>query len=373
MIYTVATKPLCDGLNLAIVNSNVSKFSQKSNVAQLSVKDGLLYVNIETDNVFSEASFKGGAEGDGSPIVLVDCLKLKQLVGTFDAPVTKIEFVDGGVVLYSGKSKFTLAKIIDVEDMELTRPNTEGTVISTSDLDVESWKFVDDHQMFAIAMSFINPVFTRVWAGQDGDIIVGDMDNGIFTHSMKNTLDETCLLRSEVINTFASVPSGAKITKRDKSYIVSIETDGYTFCSEIKPDYEDNPKFGSYNADIILNMMVKTDDKAVKVNTPRILKSLSQSELLRSESIDTHVVKVTLENGQMSFVDSSINCVVDVEGDTSAAYTINMKSKTLRSAISNLDEEVVMVAPAVNDESQEIVGLLMWTKNIVILVAGAED
>ena len=121
------------------------------------------------------------------------------------------------------------------------------------------------------------------------------------------------------------------------------------------------------------NVVSVNDDKAVKVNTSQILKSLSQSELLRSESIDTHVVKVTLENGQMSFVDNSINCVVDVEGDRNAAYTINMKSKTLKSAISNLDQEVVMVAPAINNESQEIVGLLMWTENMVILVAGAED
>ena len=39
MRFTVSTKPFSDGLNLAIVNSNVSKFSQKSNIAQVSVSN----------------------------------------------------------------------------------------------------------------------------------------------------------------------------------------------------------------------------------------------------------------------------------------------------------------------------------------------
>ena len=96
MKFTVSTKPFSEGLNLAIVNSNVSKFSQKSNIAQVTVKNGMLVVNLECDNVKTEIRFKGGVTEENNSIATVSCLVLKQLVSTFDSAVTVVEFDENG-------------------------------------------------------------------------------------------------------------------------------------------------------------------------------------------------------------------------------------------------------------------------------------
>lgn len=114
MKFTVSTKPFSEGLNLAIVNSNVSKFSQKSNIAQVTVKNGMLVVNLECDNVKTEIRFKGGVTEENSSIATVSCLVLKQLVSTFDSAVTVVEFDENGLILVSGRSRFVLPDIIKI-------------------------------------------------------------------------------------------------------------------------------------------------------------------------------------------------------------------------------------------------------------------
>ena len=372
MMYTVATKPFYEGICLVVVNSNISKFNRKSSVIQVSVKDNLLLLNTEADNVKSEVRLKGGYEGSESVSILVDCVMLKQLVSTFDSQVIQIEFVENGMILYSGSSKFTVPMIADVDNLELSRPDVNSERKYTVDLKKENWKFVDDHQMFALSMSFTNAVFTRVWAGQSGDVIVGDMDNSIFTHSTKSTLDETCLLQESIINMFVSVPDGTKISKLDRSYLLVSQTDSYELYSEITPDRESNPKYGSYNSDIILDMLHKTEVSAVVVDSASILKALNQSELLRNESADTHVVDVVVCNKKLHIKDSNVNCSMDVEGDMNANFTVHMKEKTLKPAISNLDQSKITIAPAYNSDSDDIVGLVMWTDNMEVIVGGAE-
>lgn len=372
MTYTVATKPFYEGICLVVVNSNISKFNRKSSVIQVSVKDNLLLLNTEADNVKSEVRLKGGYEGSESASVLVDCVMLKQLVSTFDSAVTKIEFVENGMILYSGSSKFTVPMIADVDNLELNRPDVTSERKYTTDLKKENWKFVDDHQMFSLSMSFTNAVFTRVWVGNSGDVIVGDMDNSIFTHSTKSTLDETCLLQESIINMFVSVPDGTKISKLNSSYLLSAQTDSYELYSEITPDSESNPKYGSYNSDIILDMLHKTEVSAVVVDSAAILKALNQSELLRSESADTHVVDITVKDKKMYLTDSNINCAIDVEGDPNANFFIHMKEKTFKPAVSNLDQSKITIAPAENSDSDDTVGLVMWTDNMEVIVGGAE-
>ena len=181
MRFTVSTKPFSDGLNLAIVNSNVSKFSQKSNIAQVSVSNNQLVVNLECDNVKTEIRFKGGIDSELSDkIATVSCLVLKQLVSTFDSAVTTVEFDENGLILYSGKSKFVVPDIIKNTDMELNKPRYNAGGSDIRQIDKASWKFIDDHQMFAISMSFVNPIYTRCWIGDTTDVLVGDMDNSIF-------------------------------------------------------------------------------------------------------------------------------------------------------------------------------------------------
>ena len=50
-----------------------------------------------------------------------------------------------------------------------------------------------------------------------------------------------------------------------------------------------------------------------------------------------------------------------------------MKAPNFKSAISNIDSDSVYISPVTNDESEELVGLMMWTDNMSILVAGADQ
>ena len=119
-------------------------------------------------------------------------------------------------------------------------------------------------------------------------------------------------------------------------------------------------------------MLHKTEVSAVVVDSASILKALNQSELLRTESADTHVVDVVVCNKKLYIKDSNVNCSMDVEGDVNADFTVHMKEKTFKPAISNLDQSKITIAPAYNSDSDDIVGLVMWTDNMEVIVGGAE-
>lgn len=374
MRFTVSTKPFSDGLNLAIVNSNVSKFSQKSNIAQVSVSNNQLVVNLECDNVKTEIRFKGGIDGDVSDkIATVSCLVLKQIVSTFDSAVTTVEFDENGLILYSGKSKFVVPDIIKNTDMELNKPRYNVGGSDIRQIDKASWKFIDDHQMFAISMSFVNPIYTRCWIGDTTDVLVGDMDNSIFSHSNKGTLGETCLLRSDIINMFVSLPEDATLSNIGDAYLVHTKNDCYEMYSEVTPEHEDDPNLGSYNADIIMDMMKTDMSKAVKINTSSILKTLNQSDLLSTEDKSAKAVFINVDSNVLTVSDDNVDCKVDVEGSSGISYNIKMKASNFKSAISNIDSESVFIAPVTNGETDEIVGLILWTDNMSTLVAGADQ
>ena len=81
---------------------------------------------------------------------------------------------------------------------ELARPALVPEGAIKVKIDNSDWKFVKDYQMYAIGMSFVHPVYTQVWIGSEGDVIVGDFDNSIFTFSKKNKLGKTCLLSNTI-------------------------------------------------------------------------------------------------------------------------------------------------------------------------------
>ena len=128
MKFTVSTKPLQDGLSLGVIKSNVSKFYQKSCLAQITADKHTLTINLEAASITSELLFKGVGEGEDKVTTFVDCLMLKDLVSTLDNNTTILEFVDGGVILISGKSKFTLPQMIDESDLEIGRASCRERV-----------------------------------------------------------------------------------------------------------------------------------------------------------------------------------------------------------------------------------------------------
>lgn len=372
MKFTCSTKPLIDALNLGIINQNVSKFYQKSCLAQLTATRRSLKVNLEAAYVVSEIHLKGSGDQDESATIFVDCLLLKQLVSTFDAATTTFEFVDGGLVLHSGKSKFTLPKMIDGQELELRSTSPVTPAAPVIDIDKSDWKFIKDFQMYAIAMSFIHPVYTRVWVGEDGDVLVGDFDNSMFTHSNKSKLGSTCLLSDTIINLFNSLPDGAKLTQLENSYLINVQTDGFEYASEFTPQYESDEGVGSYNSDMILEMMGRDDSTAVKINVAAINKFLNQASLLSSNTED--IITFSYSDGSVSLVDKNVDCKLPAEVDDGvdiSDFEVDFKTVLLKSVISNFDEDEVMAAPMYQEH--EIVGITFWTKNMTTILAGVDE
>lgn len=367
MKFVVSTKPLADALNLGVINSNVSKFYQKSTIAQVTMTRSSLRINLEASRIVTEVTLKGGGDADGPETILVDCLLLKQLVSTFETSTTTLEIAGNGLILHSGKSKFTLPKMLDDVEINIRRPELPNFG-DGKEIDKAGWKFVKEYQMYAIAMSFVRAVYTRVWVGAGGDVLVGDFDNGIFTHSVKGTLGDTCLLSDTIINLFISLPDGAKMIPMTRSYVVDVSTDGYHMVSEFEPYYESDADVGSYNSDIFLTTMKEPESGAIEVNIATISKFLSQADLLAVGTDATITMKV--ENGEMILKDDNVDCRIDVKGDNIRAFELTFKMSLLKSAISNYTDDVIRIYPSIQED--EVVGILMCSNDLVTILAGLE-
>lgn len=368
MKFTVSTKPLSDALNLSIVNQNVSKFYQKSGLAQITATHKDLTINLEAANILSEVRMKGSADSDTTCYIFVDCLLLKQLVSTFDSAVVTMEFVENGLILHSGKSKFTLSNMVPELEMTLKSPAIPDYTSPVIDIDKSDWKFIKDYQMYSIAMSFVHAVYTKVWIGESGDVIVGDFDNSLFTHSKKSKLGATCLLSDTIINLFNAIPEGAQLIKLGRSYLINVKTDGYEFISEFTPQYEADDGVGSYNSDIILETLEKDESTAVIVPRASINKFLSQADLFSASSEST--IHLEVADGHLKLSDSNVDCSVDVEGNDQISYSIAFRTTILKSVISNFDEDHIYIAPSYQGE--DVVGIIVWTKNLTAALAGEE-
>lgn len=366
MKFTVSTKPLVDSISLGVINQNISNFNQKSCLAQITANRTSLTINLETDSVVTELRLKGSGDGDTENVIFVNCATLKQLVNTFDANVTELEFTDTGLILRNGKSKFILEKMMDIESISLNKPkfNNDGNSVS---IDKDSWKFVKDHQMFAISIAYIHPVFTHVYINDQGDIIVGDFDNSIFTHSKKNKLPVTCLLTDTIVNLFNILPDGATVLANNDTYIVYADTDSYEYCSEFTPHYESDPKYGSYNSNMILSLM-RISENDIVVDKSIISKSLIQSDLLSNPNDST--VDMNVESGVLSIVNRQVNCKVAIQGNTDMTFSIKLKLDQLRQVISNLDSDKIHINPIYNGE--DLNGIVLYTDDMEIMIAGVE-
>ena len=379
MKFTVNTKPLVDALALAIIQSNVSQYYARSTIAQITASRDELIINTEASSTLSEVHVKGSGDDDVVATTFVSSVSLKQLVTSFDTSTITVEFVerptaDGepivydGVILHSGKSKFTLANVTsDEADNSLTRPNQSYMNYPVSDLNQPGWKFVQSHQMFSIGMSFTNPAYTMVWIGEDGDVIVGDYDKSVFTHSVSSKLGVTCLLSDTILNLFTVVPEDSKVYRLDRTYVLESITDSYKFISEFMPKYEED--IGSYNSDIIMSTMPKTTENSIKLDLDALNKFMSQANILSTGVNDTIQWKVTGDKLDVDgeFVDyhASVQCE-----DPSAQYEMKFNFDQIRSALNKLDESVARICPLYRDD--EVVGINVWTEKLTIVLAGAD-
>lgn len=366
MKFQTNTKPFADALALGIINSNVSNFQKKSCIVQVSADKSMLKVNIEASMICTEIHLKGSGEGDPATI-FVDSLLLKQLASTLESSTITLEFAENGLIIQSGKSRFTLPKMLDTTEFELRSPVLPDYNPTSIDIDKSDWKFIKDNQMYAISMAFVHPVYTRVWVGEKGEVLVGDFDTSLFTYSKKSKLGTTCLLQDSIINLFNSLPEGAKLIKVDKDYLIQLSTDGYSYVTQFTPEYEDDDSIGSYNSDIFLSMMEHPDTFS-GVSVSAVTKLLNQAILLSSNSQDT--IKWSVSNGVLNLKDRNVDGNIPVEGLGVADYSVEFKLETLRKVIANYTEETVCISPMSQDD--QVIGILVWDKELTTIVAGVE-
>lgn len=372
MKFTLSTKPLSDALNLSVIPGNISKYYKVSCLAQVTATKRELHINLEANNVCTEVILKGVGEGGDGAVGLVDCLVLKQIVNTFDAANTVIEFTDGGLILKSGSSACTLPYLAQAEDGELKKPSLSSDNSPKVKVDPSQWKFIKDYQMYAIALSFAKLVYTRVWVGDKGDVVVGDFDNSIFTFSKDNKFGRTCLLPETIVNMLISLPEGAEMSlASDKSYRIDAKTDGFEYASEFTPIYEEDAGVGSYHAADIMGTVVKDPKYAIKVAVAPLAKFISQSDIL--SSVGDSPIDFEVSGQEVRIHDDNIDCKVKFEGNSGGEYGLKLRSSLFKSIIGHLDSETVTICPSVSEDGSNVDGLIFWTDKLTVLVGALEE
>ena len=369
MKFTCNTKPLSTALDLGIINSNVSSYHKKSNIVQLTITEGKLKINVETASIKTQLAVSGNAEGEGTSRVFVGSILLKQLISSIDTSTVTLDITDAGLVISAGKSNLTLPKLVDGDELELDTPSEPAGNAEWIQIDQNSWKFIKDNQLFALAMSFIHPVYTRIWVGADGDVLVGDFDNSLFTHSKMNKLGNTCLLSDTVINLFTCLPEDSKITKstNGRDYLVSATTDGFTYLSEFTPYYESDEGVGSYNSQIFLSKM-KSNESSVQCKASALGKFLSQAELLASTSEDT--IKLSVTPSKITVFDKNVDCSIDIPEQTEE-YTVEFRLAAFKKIVTNYGESDITIQPFKSDEGA-VDGIIVADKSLTTILGGVE-
>lgn len=371
MKFTVSTKPLAESLNLGVIKQNVSTFYQKSVLAEVKADTKSLVINLEAEGIMSEIVIKGvGEDGDQSVILFVDCLKFRDLVSTFENPTTILEFNEDGLTVYNGKSKFVLEKLLDSSDLSLNHPAKEASGHAV-EIKRENWKFIRDHQLYAISIAYIHPTYTKVFVNPQGDVIVGDFDNSIFTHSKKGQLDKQCLLPTTIINLLNVLPEGSTVVNNEDSYLARVETDSYSMWIQFKPRYESDSDMGDYNSQIILELLTPDKEKSVSLDKMALYKFITQSDLLATSTEAT--VDVTVDNGTITVVDDKVDCKAALKGNTDLSFNVKFKSLSLKALISNMDSDDINICPCYDEDTGAVNGILVWTENMEACLAGVDD
>lgn len=373
MKFTCSTKPLQNALKLGVIKSNISKFYQKSNFAKVTCNKNELRINLEASKIVTQLVMHGSGDEEQEVSIFVDCQVLNNLVNTFDSDVVTFEFTDGGIILHAGKSKFTLPRMLgdlDDADSDFKVPQTldSNAIYQSIDLKSDDWKFVADHQMFAIAINYIHPVYCRVWTGEDGDVLVGDYDNSVFTHSKHGSLGRTCLLPPTIINLFTSLPEGSKLIVAGDSYIVKVQTDGYEYTTEFTPELESDENVGSYNSEIFMGLFSHKDNY-ITLDATKATKFLNQAALVVTYD---SLVDFSVDGEFASIGDATVDCKLPIEKSEGAkTFSCKFKANFLKFVFSNLDNEKVNVTPTF-EEDGTVAGVLFWTENMSVLLGAIE-
>lgn len=373
MKFTVSTKPLKNVTDLGIIKANISKFYYRSNIVQITANKDTLKLNIEASGIKTRMTLKGSGDEDKSVSIMVDCSMFKNLLNSIENDVITLEFVEGGLCIHAGTSKFAISQMLDVNDVQLTEPIDQYTATSSVVIKPADWQFIKDHQMYAISTSAQHPVYTNAWIGSNNEIIVGDYESSLFTYSKRGNFDSVCLFPTSLINLFTSIPEGSTVSKVGRNYVLSIDTDSYSMLTEFLPKYEDDESVGSYNSEIILGML-NHPDKFVTVEVGPITKFINQTAILNQNDMDK-IIDFVIKDGKLTMSNKTSSYSMEVAADES--YEVKFPSDMLKNVLSNFDADKVNIAPMRRDETDDdgntkviTIGCLFWTDTLTTLLAG---
>ena len=366
MKFVVSTKPLKNATALGIIKSNITKLYYRSGLIQIKMNETTLILNIEAASIKTMMQLSGSGSGEGDNAIIVDCTVFKKLIDSIDADVITLSIENASLMISAGTSRFTLPQILDVNEVQLSEPIAEYSNADEITINSADWKFVSEHQTFALANydKTNYPVYTNIWVGPDHDVLTGDFELSLFTHSKKGNFDSSCLLPVSLINLFATIPEGSKIIKVDRNYLINISTDAYDIITEFAPKYEDDPAVGSYNSNIFFGVLAKPENNFT-ISIAPIIKFINQISLLSLGEFDK-VITFAVKDNVLTVSNNSNEYSMDIE--CSENYVINFKLDYLKSVLSNFDTDTINVGNVVRDG--KTIGCNFWSDNLTILLAG---
>jgi hypothetical protein len=367
MKFTLSTKPLINAVNLVIIDANISKFYHKSVMVQLTANNDTLRINTEATSICSEVRLMGVGDGDETRVFL-DASLFKKLISTIKTTQVELEFVNGGMVVHYGKSSFSLPSMADAKDGSFVEPRrvSELDMASAIDIDKAKWKFIKEHQLYARATSYSNPVYTFIWTGKNGNVIVGDLDKSLFTISKSSQLDMDCMISDTIINLLVSLPDGTKIVKDSDTYVLHVAADSYEYTSQITPRLESEQN-GFYNAEAIEGIM-DTADEIITVDGSEIITALNQSSLLSLDKDPKIVFSVDAEGIHLR--DRRINALIPVDGEITRNFSLTFKPEELKNFVANSPNSKIEISPRVMED--EVVGIILSVGDYKSALGGEE-
>ena len=372
MKFNLNVAPLKAAMDLGIIQSNISKFFEKSTVIELSVEGDLLRLNTQATSLLSEATIKGYNEEKFTGSAIVDCTLFKQLINTIDSNEVTLDFQDNMLVVMSGKSKFNVPKLLeDEEGASLDRPELEENLKSSfsGELHPSMWKYIQDHQLYSVAMSQVYKVYTRVWVSKDKGVLAGDYSTSMFTYQPHSDLDSSCLVSPTIVNLLSVLEEGTKLYHMDEqNYVVCMNTDSFDFRSQFTVEHEDENGIGVYAADDIFSMVFDDSVPAAKISQKKLYSTVKQAALFASSS-DPLVFLVADENG-IVLENDNVSCKVNKDSYP-IEYKVGFNISELDTVVSHMDGDELQVAPIVKDD--EVYGVRFVSGDMVALIGSVEE
>lgn len=368
MIFTVNTKPLITAVAQVVIDSNINKFYRKSNLLQITATDFSLILNTEASYIMSEAVIGGMSNvdnPDGATTIFVDAAQFKKLINTFEADQLTLEFTENALVVRCGKSKFSIPKLVDENDVELNKPITDLNDRTSTTVSTDKWAFIKNRQMFAVSEEPTYPVYRYVWFSENGEVLTGDYNKSLFTRSNMGDIAKTCLLSPTIVNLITNLPEGAKLYAVDTDYIIYYTCDTYNFVAQFSPQYE-SEDFGVYSGDIILGMCDFVDENApIEIDCDAISRFINQIDILNTNpdakiwlKVGGDGCKIYNNTSEMSF-----------DSKSAVEYEVEFKMRTLKPVIAKYSGKI-KVYPVIQDDITTAIKLV--DEKLVTLV-GAND